>query len=96
MAENKKYKVVENKFKWAGSQTIELDLILKTRFMRKLLKAAREENLSEVEQFFYMLELIGDEKTLEQIDEMAISETGELVEAYFIEVEAAMGAAPGK
>lgn len=71
---------------------LKVPLRFKTRLFRQLLKS----DADEVEQFFLLLEGIGDDTTLEVIDELDIFESAKIAAAYFQGWKEKQQATPGE
>ncbi|QJU52929.1 hypothetical protein SCB71_06300 [Herbiconiux sp. KACC 21604] len=83
-SEKPKYQVVDGKL---HAQTPEGEIILPLRFKTKLIRAARDIKNGqgdELDQFFYIIDALGDFDTLAVIDELDfVEETTPLVMEFF-------------
>ena len=85
------FQVIGKSFVWYSAEQGEIRITLS--FKMKLLRQLHEfETWSEIQQLFYLLDGVGDEKSKEQIDELDTDEGMQLVEAYFAEFERLQGA----
>lgn len=71
---------------------LKVPLRFKTRVFRELLKS----DADEVEQFFLLLDGIGNTETLEKIDELDIFESAKIAAAYFQGWREKQQASPGE
>lgn len=93
VAEKPKYQVVDNTF---YAQTEEGEIAVRLRFKTKLIRSLRDQNGDEIDQFIGLLDGIGDKKSIEQIDELDIFDTAELVSEFFKAFEQKQGARLGE
>ncbi len=73
-------------------KTVRLPLNLKTRVIR----AASDKNMTDLEQFFAMLDGIGNEESKQALDDAPIFETTAIVARFFEAFEQKIGAARGE
>lgn len=94
-ASKPQYQVVDGLF---IAQTSEGEVKIRLSFKTKLLRALRRDpDRDEIDQFFGLLEGIGDQKTIAQLDELDfIEEALPLIQGFFDEFAKAQGTTLGE
>jgi len=92
------FQVIDQVFVWhlEDQDDIRIPLRIKMKLLRELVRIEKEEDASDMEQLFVLLDALGDHKSIEQIDEMFIEDATPLIEAYFDEFAAHNKATPGE
>lgn len=72
------------------------ELQVRLRFKFKVLRSVRNAGGDELDQFFNLLDGIGDQETLDKIDELDAIEATEIIGAYFQEFAKKQQAALGE
>lgn len=78
------------------TQTADGELQVPLRFKTKLFRKLVKSDGDEVEQFLDLIEGIGDESTLEAVDELDIFEAAQMAGAYFTAWREKQQATPGE
>jgi hypothetical protein len=81
--EKPKFQVVGDTF--IAQTTDQGELAIRLNFKFKLLRRVRDSGGDEIDQFFNLLDGIGDQETLDKLDELDAIEATELIGAYFRE-----------
>lgn len=93
------HQVIDEVFVWIGDGSgdpIRIPLSIKTKLLRRIMQLEKDEDAGDLEQLFALLDGLGDQASIEAIDEQDYRETLELVTAYFGEFEAMHKASPGE
>jgi hypothetical protein len=88
------FRVVENNLHVIT--TTEGELVLPLKVKTKLFREISTEGSTELDQFFLLLDGIGDAGTVDKIDELDIFETNKIVARFFQEFEAKAQATLGE